>query len=119
MPTNVENKLLPIEEKLSLSKIKERFKRVGEVSRLIVKNEQKELSMDFKILTSGIYFVLSQNDLDASISVIKKDHFKLYNKLGGFNIEHELNGYGNLDGHFIITSWNYQEISKFFTKAFL
>lgn len=110
---------LPIEEKLSLSQIKDRFQNLGEVSRLIVKKEQKGLGLDFKALTTGIYFVLSQNNLDASISVIKKDHFKLYSKFGGFNLEYELDGYGHLGGKFVIVSWNYKEISKFFQKAFL
>jgi len=34
-------------------------------------------------------------------------------------MEHELDGYGHLLGKFVITSWNYKEISKFFQKAFL
>lgn len=113
------NQVLPIEEKLSLTTIKKRYNKLGEVSRLIVKKEQKGLGLDFKALTTGIYLVLSQNNLDASISVISKDHFKLYNKFGGFNLEYEVDGYGHLPGKFVITSWNYKEISKFFKKAFL
>ena len=110
---------LPIEEKLNLENIRTKHKKIAEVSRLMVRNEQKTLSMDFKYLTKGIYMILINNDLDASISVIKKDHFKLYGKFGGFNVERELSSYGHLDDTFVITSWDPKEISKFFEKAFL
>lgn len=113
------SKKLPIEEKLDLSSIRAKFQNIAEVSRLMVKKEQKGLSLDFKYLTMGIYNIITNNNLDASISVILKDHFKLYGKFGGFNIEKELESYGNLNAPFIITSWNPYEVSNFFRKAFL
>lgn len=113
------DKKLPIEEKLDLSSIRSKFQNVAEVSRLMVKKEEKGLNLDFKYLTLGIYNIITNNNLDASISVILKEHFRLYRKFGGFNIEKELESYGNLNAPFIITSWNPYEVSDFFRKAFL
>ena len=113
------DKKLPIEEKLDLSSIRNKFQNIAEVSRLMVKKEQKGLNLDFKHLTLGIYNIITNNNLDASISVILKEHFRLYGKFGGFNIEKELESYGNLNAPFIITSWNPYEVSNFFRKAFL
>lgn len=113
------DKKLPIEEKLNLSSIRNKFQNIAEVSRLMVKKERKGLSLDFKYLTLGIYNIITNNNLDASISVILKEHFRLYGKFGGFNIEKELESYGNLNAPFIITSWNPYEVSDFFRKAFL
>ena len=113
------DKKLPIEEKLDLSSIRNKFQNIAEVSRLMVKKEQKGLNLDFKYLTLGIYNIITNNNLDASISVILKEHFRLYGKFGGFNIEKELESYGNLNAPFIITSWNPYEVSDFFRKAFL
>lgn len=82
-------------------------------------NNNSGLNLDFKKLTLGIYLVLIQNDLKATISVISKDHFKLYSKFGGFKIEKDLSSYGKLNSNFVITSWDISNVSKFFKKAFL
>jgi hypothetical protein len=113
------DKKLPIEDKLDLLSIRNKFEKIAEVSRLMVKKEQKGLNLDFKYLTLGIYNIITNNNLDASISVILKEHFKLYGKFGGFSIEKELESYGNLESTFIITSWNPYKVSSFFRKAFL
>ncbi len=113
------DKKLPIEEKLNLSDIRKKFSNIAEISRLIVKKENKGLNLDFKYLMAGIYYLKTQNNLNASISVFLQDHFKLYKKLGGFNIERELESYGKLNKPFVISTWNPLEISKFFQKAFL
>ncbi|AXH10272.1 hypothetical protein CP960_04895 [Malaciobacter halophilus] len=111
-------KKLPIEEKLNLNYLKHKHKNIAEVSRLII-NNNSGLNLDFKKLTLGIYLVLIQNDLKATISVISKDHFKLYSKFGGFKIEKDLSSYGKLNSNFVITSWDISNVSKFFKKAFL
>lgn len=113
------NKKLPIEEKLDLSDIRNKFPKIAEISRLMVKKENKGLSLDFKYLMAGMYYLKVQNGLDASTSVFLQDHFKLYDKLGGFTIERELESYGHLDKPFVISSWNPINVSKFFQKAFL
>lgn len=110
---------LPIEEKLSFDYIRQRHESIGEVSRLTVKHKKDGLNLEFKNLTKGIYLVLKNNPINASISVISKEHFKLYSKFGGFEIEKELDSYGNLNSPFVITSWDPSKISKFFKKAFL
>jgi len=110
---------LPIEEKLDLSDIREKFPSIGEISRLMVKKENSGLNLDFKCLMAGMYHLMTQNSLDATASVFLEDHFRLYQKLGGFTIERELESYGHLDKPFVISSWNPLEISRFFQKAFL
>jgi len=112
-------KKLPIEEKYSFDYMREKHGSIGEVSRLTVKHKTEGLNLDFKNLTTGIYLVLRDNPINASISVISKDHFKLYSKFGGFEIEKELESYGNLNSTFVLTSWDITKISKFFKKAFL
>lgn len=113
------DKKLPIEEKLDLSDIRDKFSNIAEISRLMVKKENKGLSLDFKYLMAGMYYLKIQNALEASTSVFLQDHFKLYEKLGGFTIERELKSYGHLDKPFVISSWNPLEVSRFFKKAFL
>ncbi len=110
---------LPIEEKLNLSDIREKFPKIAEISRLMVKKENKGLSLDFKYLMAGMYYLKTQNELEASTSVFLQEHFKLYKKLGGFTIERELESYGHLDKPFVISSWNPANVSRFFKKAFL
>lgn len=113
------DKHLPIEEKLDLSDIRIKFPKLSEISRLMVKKENKGLNLDFKYLMAGMYYLKTQNGLDASASVFLKDHFKLYEKLGGFTIERSLDSYGHLDKPFVISSWNPVNVSRFFKKAFL
>jgi predicted GNAT family N-acyltransferase len=92
---------------------------IGEVSRLIIKNSSQGLGLEFKNLTKGIYNVNKYNNLDLLLCGIKREHYRLYSKFGGFKIEYELNGYGNLEVDAIILSWNPSEISEFFRKSFL
>jgi len=112
-------KRLPIEEKLDLSDIRYKFPKMAEISRLMVKKDSKGLCLDFKYLMAGMYYLKVQNGLDASANVFLKDHFKLYEKLGGFTIERELDSYGHLNKAFVISSWNPGNVSSFFKKAFL
>lgn len=113
------SKKLPTEEKVDFKDLRKQYKNFAEVSRLMVKNKQNGLNLEFKNLTKGIYLLLEHNNIDLSVSVIRKDHFKLYSKFGGFKIEQEMQGYGELESEFVITSWNHKEISDFFKKAFL
>jgi len=109
---------LPIDKNYSLDHLRSN-KRIAEVSRLVIEHQSSGLNQEFKLLTKGVYFITKQNHLDASISVIKRDHFKLYNRFGGFRMEASFSTYGELDNHFVITSWNILEISNFFRKLFL
>jgi predicted GNAT family N-acyltransferase len=113
------DKKLPIDKNYSLDYLRATKKRLAEVSRLVIEHQSSGLNLEFKLLTKGVYFVIKQNGLDASISVIKDDHFKLYNRFGGFYIEERLHTYGHLDNTFVITSWNVLKISNFFKKLFL
>lgn len=110
---------LPVEEKFSLDDIKKRYNQIGELSRLIVKDTIKGLGLDFKYLMRGIYNVFMHNDINIAISTIKRDHHKLYDKLGGVQIEKELDAYGKLENLFYIISYDPTQASPFFKKVFL
>lgn len=110
---------LPIDANYSLKYLRNQKKKLAEVSRLIIEKDAKGLSQEFKFLTQGVYSIISNNSIDISVSVIQNEHFKLYNKFGGFYIEKNLETYGNLDKPFIITSWNILKVSNFFKKVFL
>lgn len=110
---------LPSEKNLSFGKCRKNFSKVSELSRLIIKHNEGGLSKEFKLLTRASYNIWKYNDLDIILSSIKKDHFKLYKKFGGFNIEGEITNYGNIDVEALILSWNPSKISPFFKRAFL
>lgn len=110
---------LPTDEKYSLDYIREEYSSIGEVSRLVTKQDKSGLNLEFKYLTRGIYRILENNPINASVSAMKQSHFKLYSKFGGFKVEKELKGYGHIDYDVVVTSWNPKEISLFFKKHFL
>ena len=68
---------------------------------------------------AGVHNVFTNNDIDLTLSGIRKDHYKLFSKFGGIDIVHELKKYGEVDIPFLIISWNPSLASKFFKKAFL
>lgn len=113
------HKKLPTDEKYSLDYIREEYSSIGEVSRLVTKQDKSGLNLEFKYLTRGIYRILENNPINASVSAMKQSHFKLYSKFGGFKVEKELKGYGHIDYDVVVTSWNPKEISPFFKKHFL
>jgi predicted GNAT family N-acyltransferase len=110
---------LPSEDKFSFDSFRAKFNTIGEVSRLMIKNERQGSGQEFKYLTRGIYKIYENNNIDLLMSGIKKEHYKLYSKFGGFEIENELTSYGALEQTSLILSWNPSQISKFFKKAFL
>lgn len=112
-------KKLPTESKCSYDHHRKENLKVCELSRLIISNEKKGLNLEFKNLTSGVYHLFDNNDIDLIVSIIKQDHFKLYSKFGGFSAEISLPYYGHLNYPFYITSWDPSQISPFFKKAFL
>lgn len=112
-------KKLPTDEKYSLDYIREEYSSIGEVSRLVTKQNKSGLNLEFKYLTRGIYRILENNPINASVSAMKQSHFKLYSKFGGFKVEKELKSYGHIDYDVVVTSWNPHKISPFFKKLFL
>jgi len=110
---------LPSEEKYSFDEIRKEYKTIGELSRLIVKNESKGLGLEFKNLMKAIYILFMNNDIDITLLGIKKEHYKLYTKFGGSKIIKELDNYGKIDLNALILSWNPAEVSNFFKRSFL
>ncbi|MCJ8328332.1 MAG: GNAT family N-acetyltransferase [Campylobacterales bacterium] len=110
---------LPSEDKFSFNGIRKNYDAITELSRLIVKKESKNLTLEFKYLFSGIYTLFNSNNIDIILSSIIKKHYKLYSKFGGTNIINDNENYGKL-GHSVITlSWDPSKSSNFFKKAFL
>ncbi|AXH11284.1 N-acyl amino acid synthase FeeM domain-containing protein [Halarcobacter bivalviorum] len=110
---------LPSEKKCSFDKQREEFSLIGEISRNIVKTRNKGLNQEFKYLMCGIYNIFVNNGIDMALSGIRADHLKLFEKLGGVQVEKELDSYGNVDIPFLIISYNPTFASKFFKKVFL
>lgn len=110
---------LPTEEKCSFNEMREKYNTIGEISRNIVKNRGKGLNLEFKYLMCGIYNIFMNNDIDIAISTIKKEHLKLFEKLGGVEVFKELDSYGSFENQFFVISYNPSLASKFFKKVFL
>lgn len=110
---------LPSENKFSYDYLREDSKTIGEISRLSIQKQENSLSLDFKNLMKGLHCIFTNNKIDITISGIKEEHYKLYEKFGGIKREHELSSYGKIETPFLIISWDPSKASKFFKKAFL
>ena len=110
---------LPTEKNLCFDKQRKSHEKIGEISRNIVKNRGQGLNLEFRYLMAGMHNVFINNDINLTLSGIRKDHFKLFSKFGGIDIVHEMDNYGEVDMPFLIISWDPSQASKFFKKAFL
>lgn len=111
---------LPSEDKFSFQSIRDKYKTIGEISRNIVRNSDKKgLGLEFKYLMAGMHNVFVNNDIDMTLSVLKNDHYRMFSKFGGNEVVQDIKGYGELNNHFLIVSWDPSQASRFFKKAFL
>lgn len=110
---------LPSEGKVSFESERNKYTRIGEISRNIVKHDTGGLNLEFKYLMASMHNVFMENDLGMTFSGIRRDHLKLFKKFGGVDVYKEMEGYGKLDTPFLIITWNPEEISPFFKRAFL
>ena len=110
---------LPIDKNYSLAYLRTNGNRLAELSRLMIDKETKGLGQEFRWLTKGTFYIMRENNYDILVSVMIKEHFKMYERFGGFRIEKELPVYGNLSTPFIITSWRVRDFSPFFKRIFL
>eukprot|EP01029_Cantina_marsupialis_P011194 TRINITY_DN250974_c0_g1_i11.p1 TRINITY_DN250974_c0_g1~~TRINITY_DN250974_c0_g1_i11.p1 ORF type:complete len:272 (+),score=15.32 TRINITY_DN250974_c0_g1_i11:55-816(+) len=110
---------LPTEGKINFDDMREKYNCIGEISRNIVKHRDKGLNQEFKYLMCGIYNIFINNDIDMALSGIRKEHLKLFKKLGGVDVYKELTAYGKLQVPCLVISYNPNEASKFFKKVFL
>ncbi|WP_419764703.1 MAG: N-acyl amino acid synthase FeeM domain-containing protein [Arcobacter sp.] len=113
-----ENKL-PSENKCCFDDMRKQYSCIGEISRNIVKNRGSGLNQEFKYLMCGIYNIFINNNIDIALSGIKKEHLKLFKKLGGVEVFKELNSYGSFETPCLIISYNPNQASSFFKKVFL
>lgn len=110
---------LPSEEKYSFDNMRKEHGNIAEVSRLAIKHKSSGLNLGFKYLMKALYHVFNQNNLNMTLFGIKKEHYKLYSKMGGVNIVDELDSYGSINVPFLIMSWDLSKTSKFFNRSFL
>jgi len=114
-----EKQFLPTEKNVSLDYLREH--KLVELSRQVVKQSDKGLGLEFKNFYKGIYELALQNPekVNLILAAITSDHYNLYAKFGGMNIEKELDAYGNLDKAILVLSWDIRQVSDFFKKCFL
>jgi len=110
---------LPLDKNFSLDYLRVKGKKLAELSRLIIDRQTKSLSQEPRLLTLGAYTVMKKNAMTTLVSVMIEEHYKFYQKFGGFSVEERLQTYGSLETPFIVTSWEIAEISNFFKKVFL
>ena len=87
---------LPIDEHYSLDYLRKKGKKLAELSRLVIEHENKGLNQEFKLLTKGVYFTMINNGITDVVSVMSEEHYKWYDKFGGFQIEERFESYGNI-----------------------
>lgn len=110
---------LPTENKVSFDNIRNKYEKIGELSRLIVGKETKGLNLEFKYLMQGIHTLFIHNKIDITLLAIIKEHYKLYTKFGGSEIIQEMDDYGKLGHEMYLLSWIPSLASDFFKRAFL
>jgi hypothetical protein len=110
---------LPIDKHYSLDYLRKKGKKLAELSRLVIEHENKGLNQEFKLLTKGVYFTMINNGITDTMSVMSEEHYRWYDKFGGFQIEERFESYGNIGKPFVVTSWDATKISDFFKRAFL
>lgn len=115
------NKFLPSEKKYSFEYLRNKSNKIGELSRQIVKQNNKGLGLEFKNFYKGIYQICINNPdkINLVLASITQEHFKLYSKFGGITIEKKLNAYGNLNIPFLVLSWKPTQSSNYFKRIFL
>eukprot|EP00767_Chilomastix_cuspidata_P007376 gnl/Chilomastix_cuspidata/8033.p1 GENE.gnl/Chilomastix_cuspidata/8033~~gnl/Chilomastix_cuspidata/8033.p1 ORF type:complete len:262 (-),score=38.31 gnl/Chilomastix_cuspidata/8033:945-1709(-) len=113
-----ENKL-PTEDKIDLQYLKNIYSSMGEISKLVVDSKRKGLNLEFKYLLRGVYEVFFHNNIEFILSAIKTSDFKLYKKLGNFELIKEIPSYGKIKEPFSVISYDPISVSDFSKKSIL
>lgn len=79
------------------------------------------MNFDFYDENSAIIYTKNNNEITSTCRLIFDSNkiLPIEEKLGGITIQKELESYGHLEQAFAISTWNPNEVSKFFQKAFL
>lgn len=112
-------KRLPMDRHYSINHLRKSGKQLAELSRLVIDKTHHGLGQEPRLLTAGTYKVMVYNNRTTLISSMLQDHFRFYDRFGGFRIEGEMEQYGNISKPFIVTTWDIQEITSYFKKTFL
>lgn len=96
--------------------IREKYK-IGEASRTIINEKYQNNGIEFRNIICSLYSIANQVNIEKIITVIKSEHFKLYEKIGAKIIK-EINNYGKLEQKSLILEWDVTKKNKFFEKVF-
>lgn len=113
---------LQSEDKQSFDYLRKPHNKLFELSRLVVKQNNKGLGLEFKNMFKGVHQLCTKNknEKDLVLFCVMQSHYKLYSKFGGIKIEKSLEeGYGKIENPFLILSWEPHLASQYFKKVFL
>lgn len=107
---------LPSEKIHNFDEGRKKYGQIGEVSRLIVKQDNKGLNPAFKNLVKGLNLIFTHNQIDMTLSGIKQEHFQFYSRLGGASVEVELKAYGEVTVPCVIMAWDLSKVKNRYLK---
>jgi len=110
---------LQMEAQYPLDSYRKAGHKLAELSRLVIKKRGSGLGQEPRLLTVGTYYALKNNGFTMLVSVMTREHSKLYRKFGGFEIVDQLEHYGSIEKDLVVTVWDITKISRFFKKVFL
>lgn len=112
-------KKLPSDKRVSYDLYRKRFGKIGEISKNIVKHDGSTLNLEYKYLMRGLYYVFNKNEMDMTVSLIRKDHLRIFKNIGAVEVLQDVPNYGGLSEDFILMSCDPSKPTRLFLKAFL
>ena len=115
---DIENKL-PIDNMFKVDFLRDNQKKLVELSKLVIDNQNKTLSQEPRLLVKGTYEIMQLNGKNMLVSLMIKEHYRYYKKFGGFKLNGEIKNLGKIDKAFSFVTWDILEVSHYFKKLFL
>jgi hypothetical protein len=113
------DKKLPSDKRVSYDPYRKRFGKIGEISKNIVKHDGTALNLEYKYLMRGLYYVFNKNEMDMTVSLIRRDHLRIFKNIGAVEVLQDVENYGGLSEDFILMSCDPSKPTRLFLKAFL
>lgn len=113
------SKKLPSDKRVSYDPYRQRFGKIGEISKNIVKHNGTALNLEYKYLMRGLYHVFNKNEMDMTVSLIRRDHLRIFKNIGKVEVLQDVENYGGLSEDFILMSCDPSKPTRLFLKAFL
>ena len=74
---------------------------------------------EYKYLMRGLYYVFNKNEMDMTVSLIRRDHLRIFKNIGAVEVLQDVENYGGLSEDFILMSCDPSKPTRLFLKAFL